>query len=78
MKKLIFVGLMLFASSCSKEDIKPCNCGTVANDGITTGCYWLEIRNDCSGNKKQFCVDRDIWMTAHIGTNFCLAGEPRW
>ena len=42
--------------SCQKEK-ENCNCGTVANDGISTNadgssCYWLEIRNDCSGNKK--------------------------
>ena len=47
---MLAIGLV----SCNEEDNKPCNCGTIANDGIDGSCYWLEIRNDCSGNKKKF------------------------
>ena len=53
----ILLGLSLFA--CKKEDVETtqptqtqqCNCGIIANDGIdaVTNCYWLEIRNECSG-----------------------------
>jgi len=75
--------LTMFITSCEKEEIekeeiKPCNCGTIANDGIDNGCYWLEIRNDCSGNKKKFCFDQDVWMNAYVGTNLCVANEPQW
>jgi hypothetical protein len=81
MKKLI-IAIALFSatlSSCTKEDIN-CNstCGVIANDGITDGCYWLEIRNDCSNNKKKFCFDQDVWMSAYVGSNFCVEGVQPW
>ena len=71
---------MFTMTSCNKEEIEPenCNCGTIANDGITDGCYWLEIRNSCSNNKKTFCFDQDIWMTNYVGDNFCVLGESNW
>jgi len=55
-----------------------CNCGVIANDGITDNCYWLEIRNNCSGNKKQFCFDQDVWMSNYTGGNFCVLGVQPW
>jgi len=75
--------LFLFAiaflfSSCSKEEDCDATCGTIANDGITDNCYWLEIRNDCSGNKKQFCFDEDIWMDNYVGDYFCVTGVDPW
>jgi hypothetical protein len=80
MKKLItlLMLLSLVLVSCNKEENKPCNCGTVANDGIDGSCYWLEIRNDCSGNKKTFCFDQDVWMTAYVGSNFCVTNQGQW
>lgn len=71
---MLAIGLV----SCSKEEDKPCNCGTIANDGITGTCYWLEIRNDCSGNKKTFCFDQDVWMDAYVGSNFCVTNQGQW
>ena len=74
---LIF--LTFFFDSCSEdEDDKECNCGTIANDGITDDCYWLEIRSDCSQNKKQFCFDQDIWMSNYVGDHFCVYNETGW
>lgn len=74
---LIF--LTFFFDSCSEdEDDKECNCGTIANDGITDDCYWLEIRSDCSQNKKQFCFDQDIWFDNHPGDHFCVTNETGW
>jgi hypothetical protein len=69
--------------SCKKEDQEKCNCGTIANDGISTNadgssCYWLEIRNDCSGNKKQWCFDQDVWMNSPVGSNFCVTNVTSW
>ena len=65
-------------SSSEDEDDKECNCGTIANDGITDDCYWLEIRSDCSQNKKQFCFDQDIWFDNHPGDHFCVTNETGW
>ncbi len=86
MKKSIFVTtviliVFLFAS-CKKEE-ENCNCGIIANDGISTNtdgssCYWLEIRNNCTDNKKTFCFDEDVWMDGHPGEEFCVTNEKKW
>lgn len=72
---ILFLSIALM--SCNKET-EQCNCGTIANDGIDNSCYWLEIRNDCSGNKKKFCFDQDVWMNAYVGSNFCVTNESEW
>jgi hypothetical protein len=79
MKKLIMIVMLAIGLvSCNKEEDKPCNCGTIANDGINGSCYWLEIRNDCTGNKKTFCFDQDVWMDAYVGSNFCVTNQGQW
>jgi len=80
MKKLMMILMLAIGLvSCNKEEEnKQCNCGTIANDGIDGSCYWLEIRNDCSGNKKKFCFDQDVWMTAYVGSNFCVTNQGQW
>jgi hypothetical protein len=81
MKKIIIAAFLLGLMSCEKEKVnynRDCNCGTVANDGIDGNCYWLELRNNCSGNKKVFCVDADKWMEAYIGTKFCITNVDSW
>ncbi len=79
--KTIFSMMLLFViaisfQSCKKDE--PCNCGTIANDGIDGNCYWLEIRNECSGNKKRFCFDEDVWLNNHVGDNFCVTNQGEW
>jgi len=80
MKKLIYLtALTITLLSCKKyEPEQNCTCGVIANDGITDGCYWLEIRNSCSNNKKKFCFDQDVWMSAYVGSNFCVSGVQPW
>ena len=64
---------------CTKEEQEQhCNCGTIANDGIDNGCYWLEIRSDCSGNKKRFCYDKDVWMNNYVCDHFCVTNQAGW
>jgi hypothetical protein len=77
MKKYLLLIIIALAFIGCKKD-KDCNCGIIANDGITNGCYWLEIRNDCSGNKKKFCFDQDIWMSNYVGDPFCVTNQPAW
>jgi hypothetical protein len=79
----LIVGVLLLASCKKEEETKKCNCGTIANDGISTNadgssCYWLEIRNSCSGNKKTWCFDQDVWMNAAVGSDFCVTNETSW
>ena len=64
---------------CNKDEsitlTQDCTCGVIANDGITGNCYWLEIRNDCTNNKKKFCFDQDIWFSSFVGDRFCVLNE---
>lgn len=79
MKKLMMIIMLAIGLvSCNKEEDKQCNCGTIANDGITGTCYWLEITNDCTGNKKTFCFDQNVWMDAYVGSNFCVSNQGQW
>lgn len=82
MRKL-FLGLgiigILLMVGCEKEDITlGCNCGKIANDGIDDSGNWLEIRNNCSGEKKKFYFDADIWVENHVGDSFCVTNSPEW
>lgn len=80
MKKLIMIVILSIGLvSCNKEETQQqCNCGVITNDGINGSCYWLEIRNDCSGNKKTFCFDQSVWMNAYVGDNFCVTNQTQW
>ena len=82
MKKLLMIMAIIIAtlSSCTKKDItcEPTTCGAIVSDGITDNCYWLEIENDCSKNKKKFCFAQNVWMSAYVGTNFCVTGVEPW
>jgi hypothetical protein len=78
-----YIIILLFVLAGCKDDSPPnpsgkCNCGTIANDGISGSCFWLEIRNECSGNKKKFCIDQDVWITAHPGNDFCITNSNGW
>ena len=75
---LVLLATAAITMSCEKEEKLECNCGTIANDGIENNCHWLEIRNFCSGNKKKFCVDQDIWMDAYVGSDFCITNTTSW
>ena len=68
---LTIVTVSTLMTGCVKE-VEECNCGVIANDGIDNGCYWLEIRSDCSGNKKRFCFDQDVWLNNYVGDRFCV------
>lgn len=77
MKKVILIiAIALSLASCNKD--KECNCGTITSDGIDGSCYWLEIRNECSGNKKKFCFDYDVWFDGNPGESFCVTNQPEW
>jgi hypothetical protein len=81
MKKLVLIlGLITMAlSSCKKEEtLCTSNCGTIVNDGIDNGCYWLEIQNECTGNNKVFCFDQNTWQNNYVGGSFCVTNEPSW
>lgn len=76
MKKLILFCLVVTMISCKKNE--NCNCGVITKDGIDGSCYFLTIKNDCSGNTKTFCFDHDVWFNNHVGDNFCVTNEDEW
>jgi hypothetical protein len=75
MKKLILILVLAAFIGCQKE--QTCNCGLIVNDG-TDGCYWVEIRNDCTKNVKRFCLTKGDWMNAHAGSNYCITNSNGW
>jgi hypothetical protein len=86
MKKLIVLSASLFfvlgLSSCEELIEGPCNCGTIANDGLETSGgnvkYWLEVRNNCSQTKQKFYVDGDVWMDSGVGSEICFNNQSQW
>jgi len=81
MKKIILIMAIIALSftSCRKEDLcSQTNCGVIVDDGITTGCNWLDIRNNCSGNVKRFCFDTNTWFNNYVGDDFCVTNESGW
>lgn len=76
--------------SCKKEENEPnnssnssntdCTCGVITDDGydVLTDCFWLEVRNDCTDNKKKFCFEQDVWMSNFVGDPFCVYQVEPW
>jgi hypothetical protein len=71
---IIAVSLSIF--SCKKEKPTPCNCGAILSDNAAD--YSVDIKNDCSGNIKTWVLTPDDWMTAYVGTNFCITNTTSW
>lgn len=64
-------------SSCSKELSKDCKCGIVTDDDVKVSStfdlsYILTIKNDCSGNSKDFYVNESSWMDSPVGEPACM------
>lgn len=80
MKRLLLI-LAISLIGCSKEEpVKTCNCGIVVQDGIADIgiCFWLKVKNHCSGNTKMFCIEEDKWMNYHKGMEFCMPDSVEW
>jgi hypothetical protein len=87
-KLILFAATLMLLSACTKEEEieeveQSCNCGVITEDEITTNadgsfCYSLEIRNDCSGNKKTWCFDYDVWLDGNLGESFCVTNVTSW
>jgi hypothetical protein len=80
MKKLVLIlgVLILTFASCKKEELCTSNCGIIVSDGIDSGCYWLDIQNECSENTKRFCFDENTWSNNFVGDNMCVTNEGSW
>ena len=40
--------------------------------------YSVDIKNDCSGNFKTWILTPDDWMSAYVGTNYCITNTTSW
>ena len=80
MKKIIYAVIFIICFASCKKDKQEvdCNCGTISNEGIDGTCYWFEVRNKCSGNKKTWCFDQDIWENNSPGDHFCVTNVNSW
>lgn len=78
MKKVIFLIAVLFTvlTSCKKDDVTPCNCGTIMSDNASD--YSVDIKNDCSGNFKTWVLTPDDWMNAYVGSHYCITNTTSW
>jgi len=73
---LLILSISLF--SCQKEEdsvTTNCKCGSISSDGNTTDSFWIEVRNNCTSNKKKVYMDEDLWMNAHVGDKRCYDNE---
>lgn len=67
------MAVALLAMSCKKES---CNCGVIQNDNAADNS--VVIKNSCSGNNKTFYLSESDWMTAYVGTNYCITNTTSW
>lgn len=76
MKKVIFSLALasVLLTSCKKDEI--CNCGTIMSDD--PAYYSVSIKNDCSGNVKTFYLSQNDWMSAYVGSNYCITNTTSW
>lgn len=82
---VVSVWIAFFVFACKDEpqgygEDQGCNCGIVCEDGIDSvnQCYWLLVENECSGNKKKFCVDQLVWQSYSDGDRICINDESPW
>ena len=89
MKKLILILAVISAigmSGCSKScEIDYPTCGTVmskiyiiSSPNYAFPCYRVNVKNECSGNEKQFCIFRDEYERLDEGDYFCVYNAEPW
>jgi hypothetical protein len=61
--------------SCKKDD-KTCNCGLIISDDVSKSS--VTIRNSCSGNEKEFVLSQADWLTAFVGSDYCITNVSKW
>jgi nitrous oxide reductase accessory protein NosL len=78
MKKVVLaIAVVALLGSCKKkEDEGPCNCGVVQSDNVQN--YTVVIKNDCTGNNKEFTLSEADWMKAYVGSNYCITNASKW
>lgn len=90
MKNRILIILLLTLFSCEKEEKiqekdndKPCMCGIVVStssssqavDGVIYIYNYVDVRNDCSGNIKEFSIGE---AEMEEGAVYCRSDNYEW
>ena len=73
-KTILAIAVVALISSCKKDE--PCNCGIIQSDNAQN--YSVVIKNECSGNNKEFVLSESDWMTAYVGTHYCITNTTSW
>lgn len=80
MKKLFLSAVLITALfACNKSSNEPnetCNCGVITSDNASD--YSVTIKNSCSGNSKSFTLSESDWMTAYVGSDYCITNTTSW
>ena len=76
MKKIITIAAAIAMLNSCKKDESTCNCGKIIDDNAFT--YSVTIRNSCTGNNKEFFLTRGDWMTAYVGSDYCITNSGKW
>lgn len=71
---ILAIAVVALISSCKKDE--PCNCGTIQSDNAQN--YSVVIKNECSGNNKEFVLNQSDWMNAYVGSNYCITNSGKW
>jgi len=40
--------------------------------------YSVDIKNDCSGNVKNWVLSETDWMSAYVGSHYCITNTTSW
>ena len=68
----------LGACEKDKEEDKECNCGTVVDDPIRNGNYYLDVRNECSSRIRSIEVSYSDWLSKSNGDRACFSNPSSW
>jgi len=79
MKKLLLLSsltILLFSCKGNYEEPVECYCGEIISDDAAD--YSIVAMNECTGNERKFILNYDDWITAFIGTDYCISNPEGW
>ena len=79
MKKLLLLSsltILLFSCKGNYEEPVECYFGEIISDDAAD--YSIVAMNECTGNERKFILNYDDWITAFIGTDYCISNPEGW
>jgi len=68
--------ILLFSCKGNYEEPVECYCGEIISDDAAD--YSIVAMNECTGNERKFILNYDDWITAFIGTDYCISNPEGW